>query len=32
MEVSGSVKVLGETQEFGANGFKKRECVNFINY
>ncbi|MGY8954180.1 MAG: DUF3127 domain-containing protein [Flavobacteriales bacterium] len=27
MEVSGSVKVLGETQEFGANGFKKRECV-----
>ena len=27
MDVSGSVKVLGETQEFGANGFKKRECV-----
>jgi hypothetical protein len=27
MEVSGSIKVLGDTQEFGSNGFKKRECV-----
>ena len=27
MEVTGSIKVLGDTQEFGSNGFKKRECV-----
>ncbi|MFQ3326575.1 MAG: hypothetical protein ACI8YC_001212, partial [Salibacteraceae bacterium] len=24
MEVSGKVKMIGETQEFGSNGFKKR--------
>lgn len=27
MEVSGKIKVLGETQTFGANGFRKREVV-----
>lgn len=27
MEVQGRVKVIGETQTFGANGFRKREIV-----
>ncbi len=27
MEVSGKIKVLGETQTFGASGFRKREVV-----
>ncbi len=27
MEVSGKIKVLSETQTFGSNGFRKRECV-----
>lgn len=27
MEVSGRIKLIGETKEFGNNGFKKRECV-----
>lgn len=27
MEVQGKVKVIGETQSFGANGFRKREIV-----
>jgi len=27
MEVSGRIKVIGETQTFGANGFRKRELV-----
>ena len=27
MEVLGIIKVLGETQTFGANGFRKREVV-----
>lgn len=27
MEVSGRVKLIGETKEFGTNGFKKREIV-----
>jgi len=27
MEVTGRVKVIGETQTFGANGFRKRELV-----
>jgi len=27
MEVSGKIKVLGETQTFGSNGFRKREVV-----
>ncbi|MCB0481866.1 MAG: DUF3127 domain-containing protein [Flavobacteriales bacterium] len=27
MEVSGRIKEIGKTQEFGSNGFKKRECV-----
>ena len=27
MEVQGKVKVIGETQTFGANGFRKREIV-----
>ena len=27
MEVSGRIKLIGETKEFGSNGFKKRECV-----
>ena len=27
MEVQGKVKVIGETQNFGANGFRKREVV-----
>ena len=27
MEVSGKVKVIGETQTFGASGFRKRELV-----
>ncbi|MBD79432.1 MAG: hypothetical protein CL840_10975 [Crocinitomicaceae bacterium] len=31
MEVSGSIKVLGDTQEFGSNGFRKRECVITTN-
>lgn len=31
MEVTGSIKVLGDTQEFGSNGFKKRECVVTTN-
>ena len=31
MEVSGKVKMIGETQEFGSNGFKKREMVVTTN-
>ncbi|UTW64565.1 DUF3127 domain-containing protein [bacterium SCSIO 12741] len=27
MEVSGRIKVIGQTQEFGSNGFRKRELV-----
>ena len=27
MEVQGRIKVIGETQTFGANGFRKREVV-----
>ena len=27
MEVQGKVKVIGETQTFGSNGFRKREVV-----
>jgi len=27
MEVQGKVKVIGETQTFGSNGFRKREIV-----
>ena len=27
MEVQGTIKVIGETQTFGASGFKKREVV-----
>ena len=27
MEVQGSVKMVGETQSFGSNGFRKREIV-----
>ena len=27
MELEGIIKSLGETQEFGSNGFKKREMV-----
>jgi len=27
MEVTGKIKVIGETQTFGAKGFKKRELV-----
>jgi hypothetical protein len=27
MEVSGRIKVIGETQTFGASGFRKRELV-----
>lgn len=27
MEVQGRIKVVGETQTFGANGFRKREVV-----
>lgn len=27
MEVSGRIKLIGETKEFGSNGFKKREIV-----
>jgi hypothetical protein len=27
MEVQGKIKVIGETQTFGANGFRKREVV-----
>ena len=27
MEVTGKIKVLGETQTFGASGFRKRELV-----
>lgn len=27
MEVQGKIKVIGQTQEFGSNGFKKREVV-----
>ncbi|WP_298238639.1 DUF3127 domain-containing protein [uncultured Algibacter sp.] len=27
MEVQGRIKVIGETQTFGANGFRKRELV-----
>ncbi len=27
MEVTGRIKVIGETQTFGANGFRKRELV-----
>ncbi|MEZ4874347.1 MAG: DUF3127 domain-containing protein [Flavobacteriaceae bacterium] len=27
MEVQGKVKVIGETQTFGSNGFRKRELV-----
>lgn len=27
MEIAGKIKVLGETQTFGGNGFRKREVV-----
>ena len=27
MEVQGRIKVIGETQTFGSNGFRKREVV-----
>ena len=27
MEVQGRIKLIGETKEFGANGFRKREVV-----
>ncbi|MDU8884907.1 DUF3127 domain-containing protein [Yeosuana sp. MJ-SS3] len=27
MEIQGKIKVIGETQAFGANGFRKREVV-----
>ena len=27
MEVQGKVKMVGETQTFGSNGFRKRELV-----
>ncbi len=27
MEVQGKIKMIGETQEFGSNGFRKREVV-----
>ena len=27
MEVQGKVKMIGETQTFGSNGFRKREVV-----
>lgn len=27
MELTGKIKVIGETQTFGANGFRKRELV-----
>ena len=27
MEVQGKVKMIGETQSFGSNGFRKREIV-----
>ncbi len=27
MEVQGKVKMIGETQTFGSNGFRKRELV-----
>lgn len=27
MEVQGKIKLIGETQEFGSNGFRKREVV-----
>jgi len=27
MEIQGKIKVIGETQTFGANGFRKREIV-----
>jgi len=27
MEIQGKVKLIGETQTFGANGFRKRELV-----
>ena len=30
MEVQGKIKLIGETQEFGSNGFRKREsCSNY---
>ncbi len=31
MEVTGKIKLIGETQEFGSNGFKKRELVVTTN-
>ncbi len=31
MEVSGKIKLIGDTQEFGSNGFKKREMVVTTN-
>ena|SRR5690554_4732732 len=27
MEITGTIKVIGETQTFGSNGFRKREVV-----
>ena len=27
MEVQGRIKMVGETQTFGSNGFRKREVV-----
>ena len=27
MEVQGKIKMIGETQTFGSNGFRKREVV-----
>lgn len=31
MEVQGKIKLIGETQTFGANGFRKRELVVTTN-
>ena len=27
MNISGKIKLIGETKEYGANGFRKRELV-----
>ncbi len=27
MEIKGTIKLIGEAQTFGSNGFKKRDCV-----
>ena len=31
MEIIGKIKVINETQTFGASGFRKRECVVTTN-